>query len=314
MSLLEHVAVLCGGDVTEREVSLTSGKATYQALIENGIKATLLDVAQDNYIEVLQKGDFSCAFIALHGGFGEDGTIQGLLECIGVPYTGSGVLASALAMDKKLSKRILGSHGLPVLPTYTIEHDFSDSDFPLALKPNSQGSSFGVYKITSKSELLEKYKESSKYGEVLIEPWIDGLEFTSGIVGNNVLPSINIVPEDEFNTFDAKYISDATKFICPGSNDPSFESKIGSIAKSAFDVLGLKGWGRVDFMVSKSGEIYILELNTIPGLTSHSLVPTAARQKGISFFELICKIIMEVNIGSSPIESTYGSLHEECKA
>jgi len=291
VNLFNHIAVLYGGGITEREVSLTSGQATYQALIENDIQATLIDVAQDDYIKLLQSGKFSCVFVALHGGFGEDGTIQGLLECLGLPYTGSGVSASALAMDKEKSKIVLRAHGLPVLPSYAIEHNFIPSDFPLALKPNSQGSSFGVFKINSKVQLMEQYEQVVKYGDVLIEPWIDGPEYTSGVVGDKVLSSINIIPKDEFNTFDAKYISDATQFICPGSDNLEFEGELASIARRAFDALGLNGWGRVDYMVSTTGEIYILELNTIPGLTSHSLVPTAAKTEGISFFELICKII-----------------------
>lgn len=314
MSLFDHIVILCGGGVIEREVSLTSGQAVYQTLVENNIKATLLDVMQDDYIGLLKAGNFSCAFVALHGGFGENGTIQGLLECLEVPYTGSGVLASALAMDKKLSKIVLKSRGLPVLPTYSVSDNFSDADFPLVLKPNSQGSSFGVYKIHSKDELLEKYAESSKYGEAIIEPWVTGPEFTSGIIGDLVLPSIHIVPDGEFSTFDSKYISDVTKFICPGSEDNYFEKELARIAKSAFDALGLRGWGRADFMVSENRDIYILELNTIPGLTSHSLVPTAARQIGISFFELICRIIKEVNVEPKSTSEKVGITYEGCKA
>lgn len=291
------VAVLMGGTSSEREVSLMSGKNTLEAMQKLGIDAVGIDVGKDIVLELLKiKPDR--AFIALHGKMGEDGTIQALLEMLEIPYTGSGVQASALAMDKQKAKYIWEKYSLPILPSAIIEDPNEDlsiiassMDFPLCIKPVRGGSTIGLTKVLSEKELRQAYDAAKKYDtEVMVEPWVTGREFTIGILGENALPAIEIIPEELYD-YDAKYLSDKTQFICPCNLSKEDEQNLQEIALLAFKALDCRHFGRADFLLDKDGNFWLLEMNTIPGLTSHSLVPTAAKSLGIDFKTLIAKIL-----------------------
>jgi len=294
---LGKVAVLFGGRSAEREVSLKSGAAVLAALLRSGVDAHAFDPATRNLQALIDEG-FDRAFIALHGRFGEDGTVQGALELLGVPYTGSGVLASSLGMDKWRSKLVWQAGGLPV-PEFLIVDENSDSaevveklGLPLFVKPANEGSSVGISKVKSVDDLSAAYQNAAKHDKLVIaERFIGGGEFTVAILGDQALPLIKIEPANEFYDFEAKYLRDDTRYLCPSGLDAGLEAQMQHLAKQAFALIGGQGWGRIDFLMSEDGQPYVLEANTSPGMTDHSLVPMAARVAGIGFEELVLRVL-----------------------
>jgi D-alanine-D-alanine ligase len=303
MKNLGKVAVLFGGRSAEREVSLKSGAAVLAALRKEGVDAHGFDPAAQDLHTLLDEG-YQRAFIALHGRFGEDGTVQGALELMGIPYTGSGVLASALAMDKWRTKLVWQGAGLPI-PGYELLHADSDFDevyarlgLPLFVKPANEGSSVGITKVKAAHELRAAFEAAAKYDTlVLAEQFIGGGEYTVAILNGRALPVIKIEPANEFYDFDAKYLRDDTRYLCPCGLEPLQESVMQQLAQQAFLLIGGAGWGRVDFLLDERGQPYLLEINTSPGMTDHSLVPMAARQAGISFGQLVLRILGETHVG-----------------
>jgi len=298
-----RVAVLYGGDSAEREVSLDTGRAVLEALRSRGVDVHGWDPAQRTLAELGDAG-FDRVWIALHGPGGEDGAIQGALQWLRLPYTGSGVMASALAMDKIRSKRLFQAAGVPT-PDYAIVRHRSHAilaaeefGYPLILKPACQGSSVGMTKVFEADELGDAVDTALEFGDVaLIERCIVGDEFTVGILQGEALPTIRIETPRVFYDYRAKYHSDRTKYHCPGTGDDADERRYRALALAAFSELGCSGWGRVDFMTGADGDPLVLEVNTVPGMTSHSLVPMAAKQAGIAFDEL-CWRILETSFAS----------------
>ena len=299
------IAVLMGGFSSEREISLASGKAILAALQSKGIDAHPFDPAETNLAELKTQG-FQAAFNILHGTYGEDGTVQALLDSIGIPYTGCGMAASALGMDKYRCKLIWQALGLPV-PDFAVLHD--DTDFaaveaelglPMFVKPAAEGSSVGVVKVKQPGELPKVYRELRErhlHGEIIAERFIDGGEYTCAVLGQQALPSIRIIPATEFYDYDAKYFRDDTVYQCPSDLDAAGEAEIRRLAKAGFEAIGGRGWGRVDFLRSQSGKLYLLEINTVPGMTSHSLVPKAAAQTGLDFADLCVEVLSHATLG-----------------
>jgi D-alanine-D-alanine ligase len=291
------VAVLFGGKSAEREVSLKSGNAVLAALKRNGVDAHAFDPAVRE-LQSLRDEGFDRVFIALHGRFGEDGTVQGALELMGISYTGSGVMASALAMDKWRSKLVWQAGGLPI-PEYEMLDAGSDFGgvaarlgMPLFVKPANEGSSIGVSKVKRAEDLRAAYQEAAKHDSLVIaERFIGGGEYTAAIVGGVALPVIKIEPANEFYDYEAKYFRDDTRYLCPCGLPPEREAEMQRLALRGFELLGGRGWGRVDFLVDEGGKPYLLEANTSPGMTDHSLVPMAARQAGMSFEQLVLKVL-----------------------
>lgn len=295
------VAVLMGGWSAEREVSLKSGNAVLAALKRQGIQATGIDAGRD-VVQQLQQGRFDRVFIVLHGRGGEDGTVQGALELLGMPYTGSGVLASALGMDKWRSKLVWQAAGLPTPESVVLgdQDDFSAVEarlgLPLFVKPANEGSSIGVTKVTKPGDTVAAYQAALRYDRlVLAERFLGGGEFTVPILAGVALPAIRIVPAGEFYDYEAKYFRDDTRYLCPCGLGEELEQELRSLALRAFEVLGGRGWGRVDILLDGNGRPYLLEANTVPGMTDHSLVPMAARQAGIDF-ETLCTRILETTL------------------
>lgn len=291
------VAVLMGGPSAEREVSLNSGGRVLSALQSAGVDAHGID-ADTGVLEHLQKQRFDRAFIMLHGRWGEDGVIQGALEVLGIPYTGSGVLASALAMDKWRSKMLMREAGIPTADFALLKNDAGLDDvaerlgLPLFIKPNREGSSIGTAKVHTLEEMEVAWRKAAEFdADVLAETWIDGPELTATILGNQVLPLIHIEAVNNFYDFEAKYVGDSTRYHCPAGLDEAIEQRVRQLAQHAFELLGCQGWGRVDFMLDKNNRPFVLEVNTIPGMTDHSLVPMAARAAGIDFEQLVMKIL-----------------------
>ena len=297
------VAVLLGGKSAEREVSLNSGNAVLTALRNRGVDAHPFDPAERELGELKQE-NFARVFIALHGGYGEDGSIQGALELLGIPYTGSGVMASALGMDKWRSKLVWQAAGLPV-PAYELLDAASDFSavaarlgLPLFVKPANEGSSVGISKVKAAAELHAAYETAARYDDLVIaEQFVGGGEYTAAILGGEVLPVIKIEPANEFYDYEAKYLRNDTRYLCPCGLAAERESEIRSLAKQAFAVIGGAGWGRVDFLMSADGKAYVLEANTAPGMTDHSLVPMAARAAGLSFEDLVLTILELAHVG-----------------
>ncbi|MGA9991690.1 MAG: D-alanine--D-alanine ligase [Thiobacillaceae bacterium] len=296
MKRFGKVGVLMGGTSAEREISLMSGNAVLQALTGAGVDAYGFDTGERSLHE-LEKENFDRVFIALHGRHGEDGTIQGALELMGIPYTGSGVMASAIGMDKWRTKLLWEAVGIPVARHVLLDDgsDFeaiaADLGLPLFVKPANEGSSIGISKVKRVEELPAAYAEAVKYDPiVLAERFIDGMEVQFPVLGDEVLPSIRIEPATEFYDYQAKYFRDDTRYHCPGLAAEA-ELELHPLVRRAFDVLGCKGWARLDLMLDRSGKPYFLEVNTVPGMTSHSLVPMAARAAGISFPDLCVKIL-----------------------
>jgi len=294
-----RVAVLFGGTSAEREISLETGGAVLAALRRREVDAVGVDTAV-GFIPLLQEKNFDRVFIALHGRGGEDGTVQGLLEVMGIPYTGSGVLGSALAMDKVRSKWIWQTHGLPTPPFATLSNEeelqaaADRMGFPLMIKPVHEGSSCGVTRVTERRLLQDAWLEAKKFdNDVIAERWISGSEYTVSILNGEVLPVIRVETTREFYDYRAKYLDDTTRYSCPCGLDPAQEQALARQALSAFQLLAAEGWGRVDLMLDRSGQAWFIEVNTIPGMTSHSLVPMAAKQAGIEFDDLVLRILAD---------------------
>ena len=297
------VGVLLGGRSAEREVSLKSGGAVLAALRRQGVDAHAFDPAERS-LEDLRHEGFDRVFITLHGRGGEDGTMQGALTLMGIPFTGSGVMASALGMDKWRTKLVWQAAGLPV-PDYALLT--ADSDFgaverqfglPLFVKPASEGSSVGVTKVKATGELRAAYEEAVRHDPlVLAERFLSGGEYTVAILGDRALPAIRIEPTTEFYDYEAKYSRDDTRYLCPCGLSAEAEAQMQALAKQAFAVLGCRGWGRVDVLLDAEGTPYLLEINTSPGMTDHSLVPMAARAAGIGFDELCLRVLELADVG-----------------
>lgn len=301
-----RVAVLLGGSSSEREVSLDSGRNVLEALRARGVEAFAVD-GIPALRESLAKGTVDRVFNILHGhhGGGEDGVVQGLLEAFGVPYTGSDVLGSALSMDKIRSKQVWLALGLPT-PRYVrlkkgddVQAAARTLGLPVIVKPACEGSSVGVSRVFSEADLDAAIELAARYpGELLMEQLIEGGEFTVGILDGRALPSIQIVPKGAWYDYEAKYVSDETRYLCPGLEGAA-EAELGALALRAFEALGCRGWGRVDVMRDREGRNWLLEVNTAPGMTSHSLVPKAARQTGLGFEDLCLAILGQTLEGSA---------------
>lgn len=292
-----RVAVLLGGFSSERAVSLDSGQAVLEALESKGIDASAWDPSERDICKLGDTG-FDRVWIALHGPGGEDGALQGALQWLGIPYTGSGVMASAIAMDKIRSKHMFHAAGITT-PEYRVIRNLDDAaaaahalGYPLVMKPNREGSSVGMSKVFEKSELSGAVELALGYGGLaLAERCVVGDETTVAVLQGIALPSIRIETPRVFYDYEAKYESDATRYICPANDDPELERHYRELALTAFAELACSGWGRVDFMTGSDGVPQVLEVNTVPGMTSHSLVPMAAREAGIDFPELCWRIL-----------------------
>jgi D-alanine-D-alanine ligase len=289
------IAVLMGGYSAEREISLMSGKAVYKALLKNNVECFSFDLTDDN-LDKLWIKEFDKAFIVLHGRGGEDGYIQSLLDKRKIPFTGSGVEASNLCMNKAHTKDVWLKHELPLSPSIvaTQGKPINPIDFPLpwAIKPTLEGSSIGITKVENKSELKMALELAWQYNdEALIEHWIEGDEYTVAILGNQALPSIKIISDHDFYDYDSKYFSNKTEYLCPSDLSDQQEKNIREIAMKSFNLTGASGWGRADFILDKDKNPYLLEINTVPGMTSHSLVPMAAKAAGMNFEQLVLKIL-----------------------
>ena len=303
MGQFGKVAVLLGGRSAEREVSLLSGTAVLEALRGRGVDAHGFDPAQ-RPLEGLRQDGFQRVFIALHGRYGEDGTVQGALELLGIPYTGSGVMASALAMDKWRTKLIWQSVGIP---TPSFEMLNADSDFsaaaeklglPLIIKPSQEGSTIGLTKVTQIEQMANAYALAAKHDPmVLAEQFISGWEITAAILGDTALPLIRIEAASGLYDYHAKYFAHDTRYFCPSGLPPAQEQTLQALATRAFQIVGCSGWGRVDVMLDQQGAPYLLEVNTSPGMTSHSLVPMAAKVHGLEFPDLVIRILKSAHVG-----------------
>ena len=295
------VAVMFGGTSAERDVSLNSGKAVLDALLDQGVDAYAFDPKFD-YLDDLLKKDFDRVFIVLHGRGGEDGSLQGALQLMGLPYTGSGPQGSALAMDKVRSKFLFKGAELPSAPFAVVKRgqDFDAEELLAQLsgrvmvKPANEGSSIGMSQARSSDELQKAVKLAFEYdAEALVEQWVEGREITVSIVAGKAMPLIEMRTPNEFYDYEAKYKSSSTEYLCPAPLSESLTKQIQAIAVQAFELVGAKGWGRVDFLLDENENPFILEINTVPGMTTTSLVPKAAAQQGVSFKELVLSILSE---------------------
>lgn len=291
------VAVLMGGVAAERDISLKSGRAVTEALQAQGVDATACDVTQVSQLVELSE-QYDRAFIALHGRWGEDGGVQAVLEALKMPYTGSGMAASALAMDKLRTKWLWRGAGLPtpdfvvVSPTNPLAVEAFEIDFPVIVKPIHEGSSIGMRKVGSLDELEAAIAYAQQYDdEILVEQWITGREFTAGVLGTTALPLIELKTDHDFYDFEAKYQSNSTQYICPCGLSSSEEKRIQSLVMKAFQTLGARHWGRVDLMIDSQGQPWLIELNSVPGMTDHSLVPMAAKATGMDFERLVMTLL-----------------------
>ena len=291
------VAVLMGGWSAEREISLLSGEAVLKALQQQSVDAHAVDV--DHGVDKkLRELNAARAFIMLHGRGGEDGVIQGLLESMAIPYTGSGVLGSAIAMDKLRTKQIWTAAGLPT-PDYVVldgeaacEQALQQLGLPLIVKPVMEGSSIGMSKVEQAGDMVQAWRNAADCGGVVIaEKWVAGEEYTAAILNGRVLPMIKLQTPHAFYDYAAKYEANDTNYICPCGLDESVEAELAVMMRQAFDIVSASGWGRVDFMLDAGGEPWLIEVNTVPGMTDHSLVPMAAKQAGINFEQLVLEIL-----------------------
>lgn len=294
-----RVAVLMGGAAAEREVSLVSGKAVLEALKARGVDAQGFDVGADLVRPLLESaGRFDRVFNIIHGRGGEDGVLQGALEALKIPYTGSGVLASALSMDKLRTKLCWQGAGLPT-PRWWLLKSAKDLEdlrqeiiFPLIIKPAQEGSSIGMSRATDFDELQAAWEHASLYNcDVFAEAWVTGAEYTVGLLDDSPLPLIRLETPHTFYDFDAKYRAETTRYHCPCGLPETSEKAIQSLVQKALDVIGVSGWARVDLMMDQQGQAWLIEVNTVPGMTDHSLVPMAARQAGIAFEDLVWRIL-----------------------
>jgi D-alanine-D-alanine ligase len=290
------VAVLMGGDSAEREISLRSGAAVLTALQQRGVDAHGIDVGAD-LLQRLTTSGFDRAFIILHGRGGEDGVIQGALERIGLPYTGSGVLGSALGMDKYRTKALWRGLDLPT-PESVLIRDAADLEaagslgFPLMIKPSREGSSIGMTKVEDTQQLQQAWETARRYdASVLAECWIIGREYTAALLQGEALPLIRLETPHTFYDYAAKYNADTTRYHCPCGLAPSQEAELQALSLQAFEAVGADGWGRVDLMLDEQQRPWLIEVNTVPGMTDHSLVPMSARAAGIEFDELVLRIL-----------------------
>jgi D-alanine-D-alanine ligase len=297
------VAVLMGGESAEREVSLQSGAAVLAALLRQGIDAHGFD-PQHRSIWALQEEGFDRAFITLHGALGENGTLQGALETMRIPYTGSGVMASSIGMDKWRTKLLWQAAGIPT-PEYALINEQTDFaaveaqlGLPIFIKSACEGSSLALFKVKAPGELRQAYEKIVQTDPLIIaERFIDGGEYTIGIIENTALPIIKIEPAGEFYDYEAKYLSDKTIYRCPCGLPSQQEDRLKALALQAFHLVGGQNWGRVDVMVDQDNQPYFLEINTAPGMTDHSLVPKAAKALGWSFDELVLRILDGAHVG-----------------
>jgi len=292
-----RVAVLFGGDSSEREISLLTGNAVLAALKSRGVDAHAFDPGERPLTELLGER-FARVWIALHGPGGEDGTLQGALEYLGVPYTGSGVMGSAIGMDKLRTKRLALAAGVPTADFVTLQgpEDFAPTlerlKLPLIVKPATQGSSVGMSKVERAEELPAAYAAAAQFETlVFAEPWLSGSEYTVALLQGAALPSIRIETPKTFYDYEAKYFRDDTRYFCPSGLTAAVEAHLAALALAAFEACGASGWGRADFMMDGAGRPQLLEINTIPGMTGHSLVPMAARAVGIDFPELCWRVL-----------------------
>ncbi len=301
MSPFGKVAVLMGGRSAERDISLDSGSRVLAALQRQGVDAQAFDPAEQPLSDLAA---FDRAFIALHGRYGEDGTIQGALELMGVPYTGSGVMASAVGMDKWRTKLIWRAAGLP-MPNFIMLDENCDFEaaerhlgLPIFVKPACEGSSIGITRVSRVGQLQAAYREAAKHDTLVIaEQAISGGEYTVAVLGDEALPVVRIVPATEFYDYEAKYLRNDTQYLCPCGLPEAREREMRAQALEAFRILGCRGWGRVDFLMDERGAAYLLEINTSPGMTDHSLVPMAARAAGISYEQLVWRVLEQAGLG-----------------
>lgn len=303
MSQFGKVAVLLGGKSAEREVSLMSGAAVLEALRSRGIDAHGFDPAQRPLEDLLREG-FARAFIALHGRYGEDGTVQGALELLNIPYTGSGVMASALAMDKWRTKLVWQAVGIPTprFEMLTAASDFAavvaKLGLPIIVKPSREGSTIGLTKVTQGDQLEAAFHLAVKHDAmVLAEQFMSGSELTASILGDTALPLIRIAAASGLYDYHAKYFADDTQYFCPSGLPQAQEQVLQTLALRAFQIVGCSGWGRVDIMLDQNGAPHLLEVNTSPGMTSHSLVPMAAKVHGLAFPDLVIRILESAHVG-----------------
>ncbi len=300
----KKIGVLLGGTSSEREVSLRSGTAVFKALKGRGYRAVAIDASGDLCAK-LKKSGIGIAFIVLHGGHGENGAIQGLLEVMGIPYTGSGVLASALAMDKEASKKIFVHHGIPVPPFVVLHGPVSSkgipempSGMPLVVKPAAEGSSVGVEIVKEPAQFRRALKKAFSYGDrVIIEGYVKGKEVQIGILNNKILGGVEVRPSLEFYSYEAKYTAGLTEYIFPPELDKKTYRRAQDIALQAHAALGCSGATRVDLIISQRGRPYVLEVNTIPGMTETSLLPKIAEQAGLAFPDLLEEILGGIGAG-----------------
>ena len=303
MSQFGKVAVLLGGKSAEREVSLMSGAAVLEALRSRGIDAHGFDPAQRPLEDLLREG-FARAFIALHGRYGEDGTVQGALELLNIPYTGSGVMASALAMDKWRTKLVWQAVGIPTprFEMLTAASDFAavvaKLGLPIIVKPSREGSTIGLTKVIQGDQLEAAFHLAVKHDAmVLAEQFMSGSELTASILGDTALPLIRIAAANGLYDYHAKYFADDTQYFCPSGLPQAQEQVLQTLALRAFQIVGCSGWGRVDIMLDQNGAPHLLEVNTSPGMTSHSLVPMAAKVHGLAFPDLVLRILDSAHVG-----------------
>lgn len=295
ISAYGKVALLMGGWSAEREVSLSSGRAVLAALKAAGVDVVAID-ADRSVASAL--GGFDRVFNVMHGRGGEDGVLQGALELLGMPYTGSGVLGSALAMDKLRTKLLWAGIGLPT-PKYVVVQSSEDCQrvldeltLPVMIKPALEGSSIGMSKVSNAEDLLPAYELAAQYGVVFAEQWIIGTEYTAAILNGEALPLIKLETDQDFYDYAAKYERSDTRYLCPCGLDQQTEAHLQAVALQAFAAVEASGWGRVDFMVDESGKPWLIEVNTVPGMTDHSLVPMAAKQAGLRFEELVQHVLL----------------------
>lgn len=302
MSVAGKTAVMFGGVSAEREVSLRSGKAVLNALLDAGVDAVAFDPKSQSLAELSALNNISRVFIVLHGRGGEDGSMQGALQLLGLPYTGSGVLGSALAMDKIRCKWLFQARNLPTAP-FAVVHQGQSADYPALLaelggkvmvKPANEGSSIGMSAASTAEELAVAIENALQYDtEVLVERWINGREFTIAILNGRVLPVVEMRTPRAFYDYEAKYQADTTEYLCPAPLTEQQTAAMQQTALAAFNAVGAKGWGRVDLMLDQQGQHYLLEVNTVPGMTEKSLVPMAAKASGLSFQQLVLEILQQ---------------------
>ena len=291
-----RVAVLMGGDSAEREVSLNSGNAVYQALLAAGVDAIPVDL-QGRAFHQLGELKVDRVFNLLHGRGGEDGTIRAVLDFLGIPSTGSGVCAAALTMDKVLTKKVIRCSGIPTPDFFELrsasdcERLLAEFDLPVFVKPVAEGSSIGLTPVHRSSDLLPAWREAQRYGAVFAEKFIDGAEYTAGFIRGQVLPLIKLETPHEFYDYDAKYLADDTVYTCPSGLDENSVARINEIVLETIRATGVSAWGRVDFMLDREQRPWVIEINTVPGMTDHSLIPMAGRAAGLEMPDLVLKIL-----------------------